>query len=139
MSFFAKHHVRQLSQFKPCCLGFRLRARYFHMIGSSPGLWVSSPSIKRSRKMLQLLSLNYIEQNAMNSCTLSIIPVFITRYVHFSFRDYRDELEVIGRRDLKLDAAKLHLHSLPESNMETQKGPFKDSSPLKMGLYGFPC
>ena len=29
--------------------------------------------------------------------------------------------------------------TLPETNMETQKGPYEDSSPSKKGLYGFPC
>ena len=29
--------------------------------------------------------------------------------------------------------------TLPETNMETQKGPNKDYSPFKGGLYGFPC
>ena len=29
--------------------------------------------------------------------------------------------------------------TLPETNMETQKEPFKDYSPSKRGLYGFPC
>ena len=29
-------------------------------------------------------------------------------------------------------------HTLPETNMETQKGPYKDYSPFKGGLYGFP-
>ena len=29
--------------------------------------------------------------------------------------------------------------TLLETNMETQKGPYKDYSPSKMGLYGFPC
>ena len=29
--------------------------------------------------------------------------------------------------------------TLPETNMETQKGPYKDYSPFKRGLYGFPC
>ena len=29
--------------------------------------------------------------------------------------------------------------TLPETNMETQKGPHKDYSPSKRGLYGFPC
>ena len=27
----------------------------------------------------------------------------------------------------------------PKTNMETQKGPYKDYSPSKTGLYGFPC
>ena len=31
------------------------------------------------------------------------------------------------------------LPTLPETNMETQKGPYKDYSPLKGGPYGFPC
>ena len=29
--------------------------------------------------------------------------------------------------------------TLPETNMETQKGPHKDYSPSKRVLYGFPC
>ena len=29
--------------------------------------------------------------------------------------------------------------TLPETNMETQKGPYKDYSPFEGGLYGFPC
>ena len=29
--------------------------------------------------------------------------------------------------------------TLLETNMETQKGPYKDYSPSKRGLYGFPC
>ena len=29
--------------------------------------------------------------------------------------------------------------TLLETNMETQKRPYKDYSPSKMGLYGFPC
>ena len=29
--------------------------------------------------------------------------------------------------------------TLPETNMEAQKGPSKDYSPAKRGLYGFPC
>ena len=29
--------------------------------------------------------------------------------------------------------------TLPETNMDTQKGPYKDYSPSKRGLYGFPC
>ena len=29
--------------------------------------------------------------------------------------------------------------TLPETNMETPKGPYKDYSPSKRGLYGFPC
>ena len=29
--------------------------------------------------------------------------------------------------------------TLPETSMETQKGPHKDYSPFKGGLYGFPC
>ena len=29
--------------------------------------------------------------------------------------------------------------TLPETNMETQKGPYEDYSPSKRGLYGFPC
>ena len=29
--------------------------------------------------------------------------------------------------------------TLPETNMETQKGPYKDYSPFKGGLHGFPC
>ena len=29
--------------------------------------------------------------------------------------------------------------TLPETNMETPKGPYKDYSPSKMGLYGLPC
>ena len=37
----------------------------------------------------------------------------------------------------------LHLGSgdvtLLETNMEAQKGPYKDYSPLKRGIYGFPC
>ena len=31
------------------------------------------------------------------------------------------------------------IYTLPETNMETQKGPCKDYSPFKGGLYGFPC
>ena len=31
------------------------------------------------------------------------------------------------------------LHTLPETNMETQNGPYKDYGPFKSGLYGFPC
>ena len=30
-------------------------------------------------------------------------------------------------------------NTLLETNMETQKGPYKDYSPSKRGLYGFPC
>ena len=30
-------------------------------------------------------------------------------------------------------------YTLPETNMETPKGPYKDYSPFKGGLYGFPC
>ena len=33
----------------------------------------------------------------------------------------------------------LGCRTLPETNMETQKGPYKDYSPSKRGLYGFPC
>ena len=29
--------------------------------------------------------------------------------------------------------------TLPETNMETQQGPYKDYSPSKRVLYGFPC
>ena len=29
--------------------------------------------------------------------------------------------------------------TLPETNMEAQKGPYKDYSPSKRGLYEFPC
>ena len=29
--------------------------------------------------------------------------------------------------------------TLLETSMETQKGPYKDDSPFKVGLYGFPC
>ena len=29
--------------------------------------------------------------------------------------------------------------TLPETNMETKKGPYKDYSPSKRVLYGFPC
>ena len=29
--------------------------------------------------------------------------------------------------------------TLPETNMETQKGSYKDYSPSKRVLYGFPC
>ena len=29
--------------------------------------------------------------------------------------------------------------TLPETNMETQKGPYKDYSPSKRVLYRFPC
>ena len=29
--------------------------------------------------------------------------------------------------------------TLPETNMETQKGPYTDYSPSKRGLHGFPC
>ena len=29
--------------------------------------------------------------------------------------------------------------TLPETNTQTQKGPYKDYSPSKRGLYGFPC
>ena len=29
--------------------------------------------------------------------------------------------------------------TLLETNMETQKGPYKDYSPSKLGLYGLPC
>ena len=29
--------------------------------------------------------------------------------------------------------------TLPETNIETQKGSYKDYSPFKGGLYGFPC
>ena len=29
--------------------------------------------------------------------------------------------------------------TLPETIMETQKGLYKDYSPFKRGLYGFPC
>ena len=29
--------------------------------------------------------------------------------------------------------------TLPETNMETQKGPYKDYSPSETGLYGSPC
>ena len=29
--------------------------------------------------------------------------------------------------------------TLPETNMETQKGPCKDYSSFKKGLHGFPC
>ena len=36
-------------------------------------------------------------------------------------------------------AGRLQRHTLPETNMETQKGPCKDYSPSKRGLYGFPC
>ena len=31
------------------------------------------------------------------------------------------------------------LYTLTETNMETQKGPSKEYSPSKRGLYGFPC
>ena len=34
---------------------------------------------------------------------------------------------------------RLRVFTLPETNMETQKGPYKDYSPLKGGLYGCPC
>ena len=30
-------------------------------------------------------------------------------------------------------------YTLPETNMETQKGPYKEYSPSKRRLYGFPC
>ena len=33
----------------------------------------------------------------------------------------------------------LGVYTLPETNMETQKGPYKDYSPSRRGLYGFPC
>ena len=29
--------------------------------------------------------------------------------------------------------------TLPETNMETQEGPYEDYSPSKRGLYGFAC
>ena len=29
--------------------------------------------------------------------------------------------------------------TLPETNMETHKGPYEDYSPSRRGLYGFPC
>ena len=38
--------------------------------------------------------------------------------------------------DKKLDSV---IVTLPVTNMETQKGPCKDYSPFKGGLYGFPC
>ena len=45
--------------------------------------------------------------------------------------------------NFKLDSTVLHRKpltlNLPEINMETPKGPYKDHSPFKRGLYGFPC
>ena len=49
------------------------------------------------------------------------------------------ELETIadiGLASVRLRAGKIL--TLPETNMETQKGPYKDYSPSKRGLYGFP-
>ena len=40
------------------------------------------------------------------------IAVVGARYVHYCLRDYREELEVLGRRDLKLDVARLHLRDV---------------------------
>ena len=37
------------------------------------------------------------------------------------------------------ESPKMVALTLLETNMETQKGPYKDYSPSKMGLYGFPC
>ena len=34
---------------------------------------------------------------------------------------------------------KLETTTLPETNMDTHKGPYEDYSPSKRGLYGFPC
>ena len=31
------------------------------------------------------------------------------------------------------------INTLPETELETQKGHYKDYSPFKGGLYGFPC
>ena len=38
----------------------------------------------------------------------------------------------------KAQSASSYGDILPETNMETQKGPYKDYSPSKRGLYGFP-
>ena len=61
----------------------------------------------------------------------------------------RSKLLVRGRSDIGVSLCKLQPGSLPprpklnptlpETNMETQKGPYKDYSPSKRGLYGFPC
>ena len=41
--------------------------------------------------------------------------------------------------DSELPTRSLHEVTLPETNMETQKGPCKDHSPSKWVLYWFPC
>ena len=49
------------------------------------------------------------------------------------------ETSVILRVSLRVEAlGSGGLSTLPETNMATQKGPYKDYSPTKRGLYGFP-
>ena len=54
-------------------------------------------------------------------------------------------LIVTGSADFLVPPESAHLQAspveftLPESNMETQKGAYKDYSPFKRGLFGFPC
>ena len=59
-------------------------------------------------------------------------------------RDYTDQSTMYtlpsAQLGLQLIGARLRFGpTLPETNMETQKGPYKDYSSSKRGLYGFPC
>ena len=79
----------------------------------------------------------------------------ISKWLNFRLRDYlKMAREYVSRMDnqrenqLEMDWATCGLQGLAgnlgsvtllETNMETQKGLYKDYSPSKRGLYEFPC
>ena len=84
----------------------------------------------------------------------SYIPTLRPKYIPFTYMDPlgRAPVELAGiprhpaaippglcrRKGLQRSGLTIGF-TLPETNMETQKGPYKDYRPSKRGLYGFPC
>ena len=56
----------------------------------------------------------------------------------FGYRTQR-HVELEAWRHLPAPRMRFKTPTLPETTMKTQKGPYKEYSPSKRGLYGFPC
>ena len=75
----------------------------------------------------------------MYICTYIFILMCVFTHGQKSMSGYERHHGLIQELRSRLDTAPPHKVTLPETNMETPKGPYKDYSPSKRGLYGFPC
>ena len=110
--------------------------------------------VASSRSTIEIIQRCRIQTQRLGGpppCNSAIIGIYkdpnrvpIIHYSHYyrvggppEHKDVDPQSFAKGSKTEELQTA--HYITLPETNMETHKGPCKDYSPSTRGLYGFPC